>query len=34
MEIKRPIGRNNLDKMLHRLFPEDDDYLEIRSKVK
>ena len=31
MEIKRPIGRNNLDKMLHRLFPDDVDYLEIRS---
>lgn len=31
MESKRPIGRNNLDKALHRLFPNDVDYLEIRS---
>ena len=31
MEHKRPIGRNNLDKALHRLFPSDVDYLEIRS---
>lgn len=31
MEVKRPIGRNNLDKMLHRMFPDDVDYLEIRS---
>ena len=31
MESKRPLGRNNLDKALHRLFPDDVDYLEIRS---
>lgn len=31
MKSKRPLGRNNLDKALHRLFPDDVDYLEIRS---
>ncbi len=31
MPIKRPIGRNNLDKALHRLFNDDVDYLEMRS---
>lgn len=31
MPIKRPIGRNNLDKALHRLFKDDVDYLEMRS---
>lgn len=31
MPIKRPIGRNNLDKALHRLFKDDVDYFEMRS---
>ena len=31
MPIKRPIGRNNLDKVLHRMFSDDVDYFEIRS---
>ena len=31
MSVKRPIGRNNLDKALHRLFKVDADYLEMRS---
>lgn len=31
MSNKRPIGRNNLDKQLHRLFPDDIDYYEIRA---
>lgn len=31
MQVKRPIGRNNLDKQLHRLFPSDAEYLEMRS---
>lgn len=31
MVNKRPIGRNNLDKQLHRLYPDDVDYFEIRS---
>lgn len=26
MSVKRPIGRNNLDKALHRLFKDDVDY--------
>ena len=31
MPVKRPIGRNNLDKALHRLFKDDVDYFEMRS---
>ena len=31
MSVKRPIGRNNLDKALHRLFKDDVDYFEMRS---
>lgn len=31
MPIKRPVGRNNLDKALHRLFNGDVDYFEMRS---
>lgn len=31
MPVNRPIGRNNLDKALHRLFKDDVDYFEMRS---
>ena len=31
MSVKRPIGRNNLDKALHRLFKDDVDYFEMRA---
>lgn len=31
MSGNRPIGRNNLDKALHRLLPDDVDYFEMRS---
>lgn len=31
MPSNRPIGRNNLDKQLHRLYSGDVDYLEMRS---
>ncbi len=31
MNIKRPLGRNNLDKALHRLFKDDVSYFEMRS---
>ena len=31
MSTKRPIGRNNLDRALHRLFPNDANYVEMRS---
>ena len=31
MSVKRPNGRYNLDKALHRLFKDDVDYFEMRS---
>ncbi len=31
MSTRRPIGRNNLDRALHRLFPNDATYVEMRS---
>ena len=31
MSVKRPIGRNNLDKALHRLFKDDVDSFEMRA---
>ena len=31
MSTKKPIGRNNLDRALHRLFPNDANYVEMRS---
>lgn len=31
MPVRRPIGRNNLDKALHRLFKDDVNYIEMRS---
>ena len=34
MSIKRPIGRNNLDKALHRLFKDDVDYFARLTKAR